>query len=310
MKPTPHILHPASQKGLALIITLLITALLVTVIVEIVYAVHIHISMTSSYRDLQRASPLAEGGVELAGMGLDDIMRGKTYTYLKEEDTGRIFADGDKVLSLRVEDEQGKISLNTIVYKNGETNAEYYGAYLRLLENLKLENGLVDAVADWIDINDEPRPFGGETYDYYQRLSLAYAAKNSQLDSMEELLLIKGYSPMVYKKLAPLVTVYTDGRVNINTATKEVIMALHGDITEDMAQRVIDYRRENPFHDTAEIRKVRGFETIGFGLQGKITVQSKIFRIFSKVDIGGTIREVEAVIQTGQNFKTLYWRQR
>ncbi|OGP64900.1 MAG: hypothetical protein A3K22_00770 [Deltaproteobacteria bacterium RBG_16_42_7] len=310
MKPTPHILHPASQKGLALIITLLITALLVTVIVEIVYAVHIHISMTSSYRDLQRASPLAEGGVELASMVLDDIMRGKTYTYLNEEDTDKIFAEGDKVLSLRVEDEQGKISLNTIVYKNGETNAEYYGAYLRLLENLKLENGLVDAVADWIDINDEPRPFGGETYDYYQRLSLAYAAKNSQLDSMEELLLIKGYSPMVYKKLAPLVTVYTDGRVNINTATKEVIMALHGDITEDMAQRVIDYRRENPFHDTAEIRKVRGFETIGFGLQGKITVQSRIFRIFSKVDIGGTIREVEAVIQTGQNFKTLYWRQR
>jgi len=310
MKPTPHILHPASQKGLALIITLLITALLVTVIVEIVYAVHIHISMTSSYRDLQRASPLAEGGVELASMVLDDIMRGKTYTYLNEEDTDKIFAEGDKVLSLRVEDEQSKISLNTIVYKNGETNAEYYGAYLRLLENLKLENGLVDAVADWIDINDEPRPFGGETYDYYQRLSLAYAAKNSQLDSMEELLLIKGYSPMVYKKLAPLVTVYTDGRVNINTATKEVIMALHGDITEDMAQRVIDYRRENPFHDTAEIRKVRGFETIGFGLQGKITVQSRIFRIFSKVDIGGTIREVEAVIQTGQNFKTLYWRQR
>ena len=250
MKPTPHILHPASQKGLALIITLLITALLVTVIVEIVYAVHIHISMTSSYRDLQRASPLAEGGVELASMVLDDIMRGKTYTYLNEEDTDKIFAEGDKVLSLRVEDEQSKISLNTIVYKNGETNAEYYGAYLRLLENLKLENGLVDAVADWIDINDEPRPFGGETYDYYQRLSLAYAAKNSQLDSMEELLLIKGYSPMVYKKLAPLVTVYTDGRVNINTATKEVIMALHGDITEDMAQRVIDYRRENPFHDT------------------------------------------------------------
>ncbi|MBI5048565.1 MAG: type II secretion system minor pseudopilin GspK [Deltaproteobacteria bacterium] len=298
------------EQGLALVITLLITAILVAVIVEIVYAVHIHISMTNSYRDAQRASLLAEGGVEFAGMGLDAIMKNMSYTALNEENSYKVFAEGNKALVVKAEDEHGKVSLNAIVYSNGETNTEYYNIYSRLLENLGLGKELSDTTADWIDINDEIRPGGGETYNYYQRLSSAYAAKNSPMDSIEELLLIKGYSATTYKRLTPFVTTYTDGSININTAPKEVIMSMHDDITEDMAQRVLDYRRENPFKDTADIRKVAGFETIGFSLQGKIVVKSNIFRIFSKADVGGTLREVEAVVQTGQAHKILFWRER
>lgn len=299
-----------SKKGLALIITLLITAILVTVITEIVYAVHIHMSMTNSYKNSQQASLLAQGGIELANTGLKEMTKEKAYTIFNEHDVNKILAEGNSVLSLNAEDEQGRISLNAIVYSSGEINSEYYAVYLRLLKILELDAGLADALADWIDINDEPRQIGGETYDYYQRLSFPYKAKNNSLDSLEELLLIKGYTPEVYKKLAPFVTVYTDGKININTASKEALMALSDDMTEETAERVIDYRNETPFKDTADIKKVLGFETIGFNLQLKTTVKSSTFRVSARANVEDIIREAEAVIQTGENSGVRFWRER
>lgn len=299
----------SSEKGLVLIITLLITALLVTVVTEIVYTVHIHTSMTYSFKDSQKASLLAEGGVKLIVSYLQAMTKERGYTPFKNEDTGRVLAEGDGVLSVRAEDEQGKVSVNAIVFGNGETNVEKYAIYSRLLEGLALKTDLADTLADWIDIDDDPRVGGAESHDYYKRLTQPYSAKGAPLDSTEELLLVKGYTPNVVKKLSTFITVYTNGKININTAPKEVIMALSDELTEDMAQRVIDYRYKYPFKDTAEIRKVSGFEILGFDLQNRITVTSNIFRVFSKADMGGHIREIEAVVQTTGN-KIRYWRER
>ena len=299
-----------SERGLALIITLLITAILVTVIIEIVSAVHLHMFMTGSFKDGQRAAILAEGGVELAASSIAELTKDKNYTFITPEDAGRVIPEGEGILNLRVEDEQAKFPVNLIVYANGETNAENYAAYARLLNILKLKEELADTLADWIDINDEPRSKGAETHDFYGTLSSPYTAKNGPLDSINEVLLVKGYTPEVSAALFPFITVYTDGRININTAPKEVIMALSADITGEMAQRVIDYREKEPFTDTADIRRVVGFETIGFGLQGRITVKSGVFRIFSRGSIGETVRDVEAVVDLKSGRKIDYWRQR
>lgn len=303
----------SSEKGMALIVTLLITAILVAVMGEIVYMVHTHAAFAETFRDNQRAAILAEGGVKLAAMGLSGTMKGKNYTYYSQEEANQVIPEGDGVLSIRIEDEQGKFYLNSIVFPNGETNTDNYSAFSRLLKEVGLNDELTDTLADWVDINDEPRPRGAETYDYYMRLPEPYAAKNAPLDSIGEIMLVKGYTPEAYRKLSPFVTVYTDGRTNINTAPKEVLMALSGDITGDMADKVMDYRSKNPFKDTAEIRKVSGFNTIGFSLQGKTSVKSSIFRVFSRAKVGTGVKEVEAVvdIQNGpKSPKILLWRER
>ena len=307
-----------SEKGLALIITLLVTAIIVAVITEIVNAVYVHTSFTTSYKDGQRAAMLAAGGIELAASVINNIMKDKGYTMLKGKDTQQVIAADDSVLSLKVEDEQAKFCINSIVLPNGETNGEQYTVFSRLLKSLELRDELADTLADWIDVNDEPRPMGGEAYDYYNRLSPAYAAKGGGLDTLEEILLVKGYTPQIYKRLMPFITVYTDepgniiaaSKININTAPREIIMALSNEISEQMAQGLIDYRDKNPFNDTADIRKVPGFETIGFNLQGKITVKSNIFRISARASIGDGSREVEAVVDIKNSNNILYWRER
>ncbi len=295
---------------MALIITLLITAILVAVITEVVYTVHTHAMIIEDFKDGQRAEMLAEGGVKLAVMGLNEMMKGKTYTAFAPDQSKQVIPEGDGVLTIQIVDEEGKFPANSIVFQNGETHDKMYAAYLRLVEAAGFSDDLADTLADWIDIDDEPRPMGAETYDYYSELDPPYSAKNAPLDSVDEMMLIKGYTQQVYGKLSPLVTVYSDGLININTAPREVLMALSRDITAELADRAIEYRNNTPFQNTADIRNVSGFETIGFSLQDKITVKSGVFRIYSRAKVGEGIRDVEAVVTTSNGGHVLYWRER
>ena len=107
---------------------------------------------------------------------------------------------------------------------------------------------------------------------------------------------MRGYAPQAFGALKSFITVYTNGLVNINTAPVEVISSLDAGITLDMAKRVRSRAGSTPFTDVSEIRSVAGFETIGFGLQGRITVDSSIYRLFITVKAGEASREVEAVV--------------
>lgn len=51
-----------------------------------------------------------------------------------------------------------------------------------------------DCILDFLDADDEPREFGAES-EHYLSLTSPYDAKNGPLDSVEELLLVKGVTP-------------------------------------------------------------------------------------------------------------------
>ncbi len=298
---------PSQQNGFALVIVLFITAVLVTVVVEFIYGVYISTTRAGNFKDMQRAGVLVQSSVEMAEELLQRLLEQRPYMTMDED--GWFFTMGEKgaIIEVRVVDEASKLSLEVVFPATGEDNTRIKGEYTRLIEILQLEKELVDTLADWIDGDDEPRMYGAEDIDYYSRLPYPYSPKNGRLDTVDEILLVKGYTPDVYREISPYVTVYTDGLVNINTAPAKVIMALSEDITEEMALKVISHRRETPFSDRSDIMKVPGFETIGFGLQDKITVKSNTYRIFSKVRVGEVVREVEAVVELGGGI--LYWRE-
>lgn len=51
-----------------------------------------------------------------------------------------------------------------------------------------------DAILDWLDEDDEPRPMGAEE-EYYATLPTPYAPRNGPIDTVEELLLVRGVTP-------------------------------------------------------------------------------------------------------------------
>ncbi|MFQ5354543.1 MAG: type II secretion system minor pseudopilin GspK [Thermodesulfobacteriota bacterium] len=302
--------RPFGENGFALVITLLVTAIIISVLAEIVFSVHMDSTATGGYVDFQNAGFMARDGLPIAVEISRDI-NGAGYTYLDEDNATETFKGGMGEIDVSLADEAGRLSLNAIVYKNGEINQGFYDMYVRLLDELELPSSLAGTLADWIDSDDSVRKDGGENSDYYMRQSPPYMSKGGPLSSVEELYLVKGYGKEEVEKLKKFVTVHTEGKVNINTAPREVIEAISPEITDDMARDVVSYRKGMAFENTADIRKVSGFEQIGFNLQNSIIVKSDIFRAFITARTGKSRSMVEALFKVNEkNYTTYYYRQR
>lgn len=297
-----------NQSGFALVVTILVTAILITVVVEFAYNVYVSTARAANFSNSQRASVLAGVGVELAQSALKEILKVRPNIVLDPEGLTFTKKDGGMTVILRAVDELSKVSTGVVYPATGVDNDRVRPVFTRLVKNLELDERLVDTLSDWIDSNDEPRVYGAEGPDYYRTLPRPYGPGNGELASLEELGMVKDYTKGVVDTLRPYISPYnTSGFVNINTAPKEVIMALDEEITAELADEIITFRKENAFHDRSDVMKVTGFETIGFNLQDKIVVQTDIFRVYSKAIVDDTVREVEAVVTTGG--KVLYWRE-
>ena len=89
------------------------------------------------------------------------------------------------------EDESTRLNLNTLSLAD---QAVENGGRALLLALPGMTEEIADAILDWLDEDDEPREFGAEA-DYYSGLSPPYAPKNGPLDTIEELLLVRGVTP-------------------------------------------------------------------------------------------------------------------
>ena len=56
---------------------------------------------------------------------------------------------------------------------------------------------VADAILDWLDEDEEPRPLGAEFADYYLNLQPAYKPANGPIQSIEQLLLVRGVTPQM-----------------------------------------------------------------------------------------------------------------
>lgn len=90
-----------------------------------------------------------------------------------------------------LEDDSTRLNLNALVALE-ESQAGVGRQLLMALPNCTEE--IADAILDWIDPDDEPREYGAEV-DYYSGLVPPYAPKNGPLDTVEELLLVRGVTP-------------------------------------------------------------------------------------------------------------------
>src|SRR5258708_5902979 len=91
-----------------------------------------------------------------------------------------------------VTDESGKINLNALL-KIDPTGSKGHDLLMTLPN---MTEDVANAILDWLDPDDTPRESGAEN-DYYQSLSPPYNCKNGPLDSLEELLLVKGVTPQL-----------------------------------------------------------------------------------------------------------------
>ncbi len=97
-----------------------------------------------------------------------------------------------------LEDESARLNLNALTWleEQSKTLGQETAARDLLMALPGMTEEIADAILDWLDENEEPREYGAES-DYYASLSPGYAAKNGQLETVEELLLVRGVTPQL-----------------------------------------------------------------------------------------------------------------
>ena len=310
------------ERGVALLVTLMILVLIVTLVWE-VFRLGARAAQTGAYsRDSIRSAIVAEGGINAARIALREDAEDNNYDTLDEIWSRPVppIELGEGTISITVEDEERKINVNKIVLPNGNApDDQQLAVFRRLLEILGIDPLLADAVVDWIDNDDTPRVGSAES-SYYLSLPFPYKAKNDFLDTVDELRLVRGFTPEVFEKLRPFVTVYSTGKINLNTAPKQVLMALSagrdaadaGEITETGAEEIIAYREDTPFQRIEEIRNVSPFLSDLYQktrFRDLLEVRGTAFHVRSAGEVAGTVRTIDAVgIRTGKAIHWRYWR--
>jgi len=303
------------RKGFALVLTLVITALMVAVTAELIHQVYVDTSLSRGFRDGQQASLLAESGIEGGKKLLQMALSGQDFSSLSDK-WAQPFKLDDETGSITITavEENGKICLNGLILPNGDYDSFTLETLKRLGSQLKLPVNLWPALADWLDSDDLVKSEGAES-SYYMTLKSPYRARNGKLATLAELSLVKGFTPEVIIKLKPFVTVYAEksgsliskSRININTAPKEVLMALDKGIDDRLAARVLEERRLKPFKSVAELSRVSGLETISTGLQGFASVKGAVYLVTSVAQVKDTLRTVESVIRLSDEI--LSWQE-
>lgn len=98
---------------------------------------------------------------------------------------------------------------------------------------------VVDSIRDWEDEDDHTSSAGAES-GHYKGLSPAYAPRNGKLVDLAELQWIKGMKPEILEKVRPYITLDSSGKVNLNTASKTVLMTIG--ISGDICDKILTYR--------------------------------------------------------------------
>ena len=108
-----------------------------------------------------------------------------------------------------------------------------------LLAGLLGRADLVDALLDWRDPDDLPRPNGAEREWY--RLPGRSPPRNGPLASWQELRQVRGFDSATVARLAPYVTMQGDGRLDLNAAPIELVRLLPG-VTPELAEWIARQR--------------------------------------------------------------------
>jgi type II secretory pathway component PulK len=261
-----------NDEGVALLLTLVFIVLLTALVFDFTYEMQVEATLMEKTSVNRQAMLAAKSGMATALSILNADLEDndsepsatgtiEVFDMLEEPwaEPADVMHFGDALANISIIDEYGKFNLNAMFYIDDDGNEQPH-PFMELILATILDNNRewydgapLDAILDWLDVDDDTREFGAE-HDYYEDLDVPYTAKNGPMDSIEELLLVPGITPEIYFgredfEETPLFELFTvhghpEGRININTAPEIVVDAylanidpLQGKLDEVMQQR-------------------------------------------------------------------------
>jgi general secretion pathway protein K len=314
--------HKSNQSGIALMIVLWVLVLLMALATEFAFSMKMEVNTTRNYKEDAESYYLAKAGLNLA---LAELLKNASFHSIHDEygwitDAGnlaktpsaveeKVLAEGEGVFDIvnrtdiklgngtityNIKDENGKIPINS----SSKIILNKLLAYSGVQE--KLDQDIIsDSIMDWIDSNKNHRINGAED-DYYRTQHPPYLAKNGRIETLSELLKVRGVTEEIlygsqeeggeYKGIAQFLTIYNFASVNPNTTSAEVLNII---FSPEQVAEILKNRAEKGYHSKS---------------------LSTFFRVTStgKVEGSSTEHTLETVLEkTGSginaNMVTHYW---
>lgn len=304
----------AGNRGMALVLTLACISFLVALTLQLMGRVDRQWDSAVAQQEELRLDALVQGGLQLARAAL--LLDRYTNDFdsffdpWNTLDAGKIKAlagDGAS-LSVAVADLGGRLQVNALgqagtaaagatglAPQEAKALERYRGLWRRFLASGRFAvspeeiDPLLDALADWVDKDQNERPLGAED-GYYQAQNPPYSPANAPIRFEEELLLVRGmtrallYGDAGHEGILPYITVAgNDARLNPNTAPLPVLLALLPDMSEENGLDLQAFRsnRENraALASPDWLRQVRGLPADLGGDLPLFSVKSQYFAV-------------------------------
>ena len=318
------------QSGVALIAALLLMTSIVFILGNIFYRHQINVAQSTLSIHQDQAYLLALSAESWARQLLEEDLADSSADHFGELWAQAIPAmpvDGGMVNGC-ISDLQGRFNLNNfrVSYKTPEAlNSELSGdesSYAKVWNSLLLYfeipifPGRVEAIVDWLD-DDSSKigPEGAEEEDYAGQIPPQMIADSVMVEP-SELASVVGYEIFEVQRLMPWITalpvaastpssVEETTRINVNTASEELLLALGGDLDSQFRDAVLANR---PFDDLQVFYNSLAYD---FSLpvadiqrrwpDTLIGVSSNFFQLYIEVMLGEARIEVKSIIMRSSN---------
>lgn len=297
----PRIL-PRRQRGVALIIALVLMALATILAVKIGFGGYVERKRTSSMLAAEQAYQFAMGAEALAA----DVLSQDTNT---QDELTEPWAQAPQPIPLRppndpegeplgtlegsLEDQSGRFNLNNLLQlKDGKPDPLPLEQLQRILVALEMDPKWAQLARDWIDEDtDLSFPDGAEDA-VYNSLDPPYRTGNYPLLSASELLNLPGFGVENYQKLAPYITALPEfTKINTCTAPGIILDTLTNSPNEFAGnpEFLQKNRKKGCFPDNATLanRFVAGSQQ-ATDFAAQVTEKSKYYRLTTIVSLGST----------------------
>ena len=299
----------AKQRGVALIIVLMLFAILATITLEIVFRQDRFLTRADNLLQWDKRYQYAMAAEVVAQQGLiDDLEDDRNNNAMVDDCVEEQWAVQlpptpyeDAMLSASVQDLQGRFNLNWLITASGDEfirNPRAIAQLTRLIEQTfpgeANASRLANEMADWLDSNNIVDSVeGAEDPEYRNRRTPNLPAAHES--EMRALLTFRVADQPAEPQVWGLLTALPLGTtLNVNTAPPQVLDAVIGDMAGTAAvQAVLDARQEKPVTEISELMKLPPLDDLSADekndLASLLGVSSEYFQVMVDVEVDGQL---------------------
>lgn len=203
---------------------------------------------------------------------------------------------GNRTVAVQILDAAGKLNVNRIDDALFRKVLDACGVQMGVRQTT-----VINSILDWMDEDDLHRQEGAEK-DHYMGLKPPYRPKNGPLESIEELLLIKGVDRDLYRGtdekpgLRDFLTVHgEETAMDINSAAPKAFLMID-ELPLQVIDDIVSYRRQNKIQDMTDL--------VDIVPQGYFGQLKAYFAVLSSPVVEITAAVVKDSGQRGQTMRT------